>query len=131
MPSYDQQHATSLARMLQEEGYDSADLLAAALLHDAGKTVGQRRPMHLWHRVAVVLIKAVWPDLLDRLAEGEPDGWRRPFFLQKHHAQLGAELAMQAGCSAQTVDVIRHHEDPESEADDPLLVAFRLADGAN
>jgi hypothetical protein len=130
MPSYDRQHALDVVRALQSEGYQDSDLLAAALLHDAGKTVQQGSPLRLWHRVAVVLLRAAGPELVDRIAEDRPGSWRRPFYVQQCHAALGAELARGAGCSPRTVALIRHHEDPASQVEDPELAAFQAADGA-
>jgi putative nucleotidyltransferase with HDIG domain len=131
MPGYDQHHALEVMRTLQEMGHGDPDLLVAALLHDVGKTVDQRGALRLWHRVSVVLMRAFWPSLLERLGQSHPGNWRRPFFVQQHHAESGAELAHQAGCTARTVELIRRHEDPSSRVDDPFLAALQAADGAN
>ena len=131
MPSQDRQHASNVFRTLEQEGYDDPDLLAAALLHDVGKGVPPRGGLRLWHRVAVVLMRAFWPGLLERIGQEERDGWRRPFYIQLHHPALGAELARQAGCSPITVGLIRRHEDPPQQEDEPLLAALQAADGTN
>jgi hypothetical protein len=131
MPSQDRQHASNVFRTLQQQGYDDPDLLAAALLHDVGKGMPARGGPRLWHRVAVVLMRAFWPGLLERLGQEQRDGWRRPFFIQMHHPALGAELARQADCSASTVSLVRRHEDPPQQEDEALLVALRAADGTN
>jgi putative nucleotidyltransferase with HDIG domain len=131
MPSQDRQHALIVFRTLQQRGYNDPDLLAAALLHDVGKGVPPGGGPRLLHRVAVVLMNALWPGLLERLGKEDLDGWRRPFYVQHHHAALGAELARQADCSPVTVDLVRRHEDPPDGGDDPLLVALQAADGTN
>jgi hypothetical protein len=131
MPRYDQQHALRVYRTLQREGHEEPDLLAAAWLHDVGKTAPGSGGVWLWHRVAVVLMRVFWPGLLEQVGRDEPGSWRRPFFVLLHHAAIGAELALRAGCSPITVDLIRRHEDVASQADDPLLAALRAADGAN
>jgi hypothetical protein len=83
MPGYDRNHALNVRRTLQQEGNTDPDLLAAALLHDVGKTAHPAGALRLWHRVAVVLMRAVWPGLLERLAKDQPRSWRRPFYVQK------------------------------------------------
>ena len=131
MPGYDRQHALNVVRALQATGYQEPDLLAAALLHDAGKTVHQEDALRLWHRVAVVLLRCFGLGLLDRVAEDRPGNWRRAFFVQQHHAAIGAELARRAGCSPHTVALIRHHEDPASQVRDPDLAALQSADNTS
>ena len=139
MPSYDRRHALSVMHALRLGGHTSPDLLAAALLHDMGKTVqwdGTQAvrgdgALRLWHRVAVVLMRALSPELVERIGEDRSGSWRHPFFVQEHHAVIGAELARQAGCSARTVELISHHEDPPDQARDPLLAALQAADGMN
>ncbi len=138
MPHYDRRHALDVLRTLQKRGYTNRDLLAAALLHDVGKTGHQAGRLRLWHRVGVVLMRAFWPGLLERLGQERPTGsgksgraWRQPFFVQLHHAALGAELALKAGCSPQTAELIRRHEDLAHAADNPLLAALQAADSVN
>lgn len=131
MPRYDQQHALNVLHMLQTQGYTEPALLVAALLHDTGKTVQQSGALRLGHRVAVVLLRACWPDGLERLGRRKGGGWRQPFYVQQHHAALGGELAREAGCSQLVVDLILHHEEPPDEADTPLLAALKSADNAN
>jgi hypothetical protein len=131
MPGYDRRHALAVLDTLQQAGYHESDLLAAALLHDVGKTLHLEGRLYLWHRVAAVLMRALWPGLLERLGRERRGGWRRPFFVQQHHAELGAELALQAGCSARTAALIRLHEGPAGPAEDRLLAALRDADGVN
>jgi hypothetical protein len=131
MPRYDQQHALRVYRTLQEQGHGEPDLMAAAWLHDVGKTASRRGGLRLWHRVAVVLMRAFRPGLLEQVGQDKPGSWRHPFHVQQHHAAIGAELALQAGCSPATVNLIRQHEDPPSPADEPLLAALHAADSAN
>lgn len=128
MPRYDRQHALAVLGVLERAGHTDPDLLAAALLHDTGKTAHPKGRLRLWHRVASVLVRAWRPDLLARIGRDRPGSWRRPFFVQDHHAELSAELAQQAGCSPRTVELIRRHEDPPGAADDPLLAALQAAD---
>jgi putative nucleotidyltransferase with HDIG domain len=130
MPRYDQQHALKVFHTLQLEGHIDRDLLAAALLHDVGKTLPREGRLRLWHRVAVVLMRAFLPGLLERIGRDQPGSWRQPFYVQQHHAEIGAELARQTGCSPVTVDLIRRHESP-SEQEDELLAALQAADGMN
>jgi putative nucleotidyltransferase with HDIG domain len=129
MPRYDRQHALRVYRLLQEDGHSNPDLLAAALLHDVGKTRPGNGSVRLWHRVSIVLADAFSSGLLQRVASEQAGSWRQPFYVQLHHATIGAELAREAGCSRRTVDLIRYHENAATQADDPLLPLLRSADG--
>ncbi len=131
MPRYDRRHAMAVLGTLQREGHAEPDLLAAALLHDVGKTAHAREPLRLWHRVIVVLLRALAPGRLDSYAKDEPGSWRQPFFVQQNHAAIGAELAQQAGCSQATVQLILRHEDSPAVMDGSLLAALKTADGRN
>jgi len=124
MPVADRRHALDVVRHLRMAGHDDPELLAAALLHDAAK--GHR--MRLWHRVAGVLIEATAPRLLARLARDREESWRYPFHLYLHHAELSAQAARAAGCSARTAALIRG---AGAGADVPALTALRVADEAS
>lgn len=131
MPAYDRQHSLQVLRALLNQGYTDPDLLAAALLHDVGKTQGGAGRLQLWHRVAAVLMRTFAPGLLGRMGQAQTGGWRQPFYVQQKHGAIGAELAAQAGCSARTVALIRCHENLPADTDDPLLAALQAADCVN
>lgn len=124
MPVADRRHALDVVARLLAAGWDDRELLAAALLHDAAK--GSR--MRLWHRVTGVLLDAVSPRLLERLASPAPGSWRHPFHLYLHHAGLSADAALVAGCSARVAALIRGEPD---EHDAPMSAAFHRADEAS
>jgi len=116
MTPRDQQHSLDVYERLRAQGHDDRDLLAAALLHDAGK--GR---IALWHRVAYVLAP---PALLDRVTEpGDGAGWRNALYRCRHHESLGAELARNAGANEQVVSLIRG-----DATGDARLVALHAAD---
>ena len=124
MPVADRRHGLDVAARLLAAGRQDPELLAAALLHDAAK--GDR--MRLWHRVGGVLLEALAPRLLARLASPAPSSWRHPFHLYLHHADLSAEAAASAGCSARTAAFIRGAAAAE---DAVLLAALHAADEAS
>ncbi len=123
MPAVDQHHCWAVFRALRDAGETEKSLLQAALLHDAGKTLG---PVRIWHRVIVVLVKAVAPQLWERM-DGKPGTWRYPLYVHKQHAVLGAELARQAGSSPEVVWLIAHHEDGPLEIEAGSRESERLA----
>jgi len=109
MSASDQRHSLQVMQTVTAQGESDADLLAAALLHDLGKSF---YPLRLWERPAVVLIRHLRPlaaDRWGRQTEGEPLGWRRPFVIYEQHAVWGARMAEAAGCSPRTVWLIRWH----------------------
>lgn len=124
LPVADRRHALDVVARLLAAGEDDPDLLAAALLHDAAK--GDR--MRLWHRVAGVLLEALAPAQLARLADSRPGSWRHPFHLYLHHGPMSAELAERAGCSARAASFIRGSA---SGADARLQATLEAADDAS
>ena len=102
----EQQHSYRVFSALRKAGTDSRDLLAAALLHDVGKTMKQR---YWWDKIVVVLGKAFLAGKTADWAKGEARGFKRPFVVKAHHAEWGACEAEGAGSSPLTVALIRHH----------------------
>jgi hypothetical protein len=99
MPRADRAHGLRTYRRLT--GTVPADLAAAALLHDVGKS---RPEIHLWDRVLFVLIAGRRPAWLER---------RSGLVALRDHANRGADLVAAAGGAAVTVDLVRaHHADP-------------------
>jgi hypothetical protein len=117
----DRRHGLDVVATLRDQGATDPDLLVAGLLHDAGK--GRTG---VWPRVAYSLGEAygawIW-----RFAAQVP-GFGAPMARLLDHAELSAVLASQAGCSAATVELIRHQDDPVDQDHGPLL---KLADEAN
>lgn len=125
MPVADRRHALDVVTRLRAGGWDDQDLLTAALLHDAAK--GHR--MRLWHRIGGVLLGAISPSLLARLASENPRSWRHPFHLHLHHDRLSADFAEAAGCSPRSVAFLRGTA--SGSGDVQLAHALKVADDAS
>jgi hypothetical protein len=117
----DRRHGLDVAATLQAMGATDRDLLAAGLMHDAGKgSTG------LWPRVAWSLGEA-WGPWVWRVA-GRLPGMGRALARLRDHAELSAALAAAAGCSSRTVELIRHQAAPTDPEFGELL---RRADEAS
>jgi len=101
----DQRHCLDVYQALRRQGCRDEELLKAALLHDIGKGRSAGAQVRLWHRVGYVLLAALAPGLLERLAHNGGLG------ALHHHAERGALLAAEAGAPQAVVALIRHHED--------------------
>lgn len=120
MSPADQRHSLRVCQGLQERGHDEADLLAASLLHDVGKAQGR---VPFWTRPAIVLGKSLAPALLrsllvtpEEIERTSLPSWRRSLSYAWWHAEIGAELARNAGLSTQAVLYIRTHHQPHGPA---------------
>jgi len=151
MARSDQRHSLDVMNSLRQAGHHDQDLMQAALLHDAGKSVlagrqsvpaggkpadarGPLQRLTVWHRTAVVLMQKVTPGWLARLA-ADGRGWKRPFTIHVEHAQISAELATQVGCTPQAVALIREHharrQNGASTPNDDQAALLRWADEQN
>lgn len=117
----DRRHGLDVVATLRRDGAADEDLLLAGLLHDAGKGHTGVGP-----RVAYALGQAygawVWA------VAGIVPGWRPVLARLREHAEISARLAGEAGCSARTVELIRHQDAP---VDPDAGRALQLADEAN
>lgn len=114
MQRRDQRHALEVAGRLRAQGTDDGDLLKAALLHDCGKG-----DVPVWLRVAKVLNPRFVRD-----AGNEPSiGWRGAAYRLTHHAEIGANLARDAGAGDAVASLIRGHVPAGDEARLALLIA--------
>ena len=109
MTPSDQAHSLRVLRVLELSGQSNPDLLAAALLHDVGKSV---HPPSVVDRIVVVLANQMFPGRVLKWGTSEPQGWRRPFAIASQHAGWGAQLAADCGASTLLVDLIRSHQNP-------------------
>lgn len=136
MPRADRRHGLRVMRALRAAGSEHPALLQAALLHDAAKAGGG---ITLFHRAAIVCLKALWPGLLvawSRPPAPARTALRFPFWAHAHHAARGAAWAAEAGCDPLAVALIRRHQEhPLRATDDPhadrLLAALQAADDRN
>jgi hypothetical protein len=137
MERSDQRHCLDVMDTLRQAGHRDRDLMQAALLHDAAKSVAvdgrppARGPLHrltVWHRTAVVLMHRYTPGWLARLA-ADGRGWKRPFALHVQHAQASAELAAQAKSTPEVVKAICKHHRPDRN--DQRAALLQWADEQN
>ena len=102
----DQRHGLDVEAYLLAAGERDGDLLLAGLLHDAGKG----RSVGVWHRVAWSLGERYGPRA--RGIAAHLPGFAGAFDLLERHAARSADLALQAGCSARTAELIRNQSAP-------------------
>ena len=121
MQPADQRHCLDVYRRLRAEGEDDSDVLAVALIHDAGKGGESAGRIRTWHRVAYVILDVAAPTALRRLSPSSSG-----LSVLQHHPQIGARLAESMGASPKVVQIIRDHE--QVAHDDPSLAQLRTAD---
>lgn len=128
----DQQHCYRVLRSLRDKGAADADLLAAALLHDIGKT---EVALSSVDRIVGTIAERGWRGSLERWGHEAPEGWRRPFSVRVQHADWGAQLAERAGSRPRVVCLIRRHQDKSVDGltaeDARLLRLLQWADEQN
>ncbi|UCC51879.1 MAG: HDIG domain-containing protein [Anaerolineaceae bacterium] len=127
-----QWHAYRVFRTLRHAGHCQPNLLAAALLHDVGKT---REPLSIWDRVLIVIVETLLPSQIDTWGRGGAQGWKRPFVVRAQHARWGAEMAQAAGSDPVTVKLILRHQDElrsgPATVEDEMLLLLQWADDQN
>lgn len=122
-------HGFRVMKTLRDAGETNRCLLAAALLHDVGKSQLDTTTLD---RVVGALGERLFPRRATQWGMASGHDWRRPFVIRKKHAWWGADLANSAGSETMTVTLIRHHQEaPETMSDDKarrLLAKLQWAD---
>lgn len=124
----EQRHALTVIQRLRATNQHHPDLMAAALLHDVGKIL---YPLSVWERALAVLGQRFARGKWFEWANGAARGWRKAFVVAAQHAEWGAYLAAEANASPLTVDLIRYHHTPPTQAPAylvPFLSALQAAD---
>ncbi|MDB5046625.1 MAG: phosphohydrolase [Deinococcus sp.] len=110
MDARDREHACRVARhLLRDYPHADAELMAAALLHDCGKSL---RPYYVVERVLVGLI----PNRLARLLP--PVG---AIGIRANHPELGAQLLARAGARPRVARLVARHHHPVGDPEAALL----------
>ena len=117
MPAGDRRHGLDVLASLRSAGAIDRDLLVAGLLHDCGK--GRR--VKLVHRIVWSLGQR-YGDWIWRLARPLPT-FGHAITQLRHHAEISARAADDAGCSKRTVELIRLQENPVDDDGRMLYVA--------
>ena len=126
MSAVDRRHAAGVARRVERAlGHDATrPVLAAALLHDCGKSVAG---LGTYGRVVATLSAKV-AGREHAAAWRETRGFTRKVGLYLEHPELGADLLGMAGSAPITVAWAREHHLPEEEWTVPLPVGRALKD---
>lgn len=122
MQRADQRHGLDVVAALRAAGHAEPDLLLAGLLHDCAKG----RSIRVWHRVAWSLSERYGTGI-ERVLASLP-GFRAAFATMRDHASRSAEMALAAGATPLTAELIRNQSEP---TDQVLGRALLVADQAN
>ena len=126
-----QWHGLQVMRALQRAGINQSDVLAAALLHDAGKAVGPSGPLVRTFIVLAFQLAPDWSARRKNLDYRRAQGIDRVVAIAWQHPQIAAAKAAECGCALVTIDLIQHHQDTARSADDALLRLFQQIDNEN
>jgi hypothetical protein len=128
MSGADRRHAVGVARRVERALGNEATrpVLAAALLHDVGKT--EARLGTYGRVVATLSAKVAGPEMATTWRRQR--GFARRVGLYLHHDRLGGDLLELAGSDPLTVAWARQHHQPEADwTVDPVLgAALKAAD---
>lgn len=114
----EQAHSIRVCRTLIAEGESEPDLLAAALLHDIGKTT---YPLKLWERIWIVLWKMAKSDRnqtnwrVPREEINQHPWWRRALIVAENHAEWGSQILQQYHASPRLIWLVQYHQEENED----------------
>jgi hypothetical protein len=126
-----QWHGVQVMQDLKRAGVDHAGVLAAALLHDAGKAEGPNGPLVRTFIVLAFRVAPAWSARRKVIDYRSARGIDRMLAIAYQHPAISAEKAAACGCDPTTIDLIRHHQDMARGKDDALLQLFQQVDDQN
>lgn len=132
MSRSEQLHSLKVLAKVQAKYPDAPKaLIAAALLHDVGKS---RYRLSLCQRTLAVLIEAIAPGASRRLSQEETLSiWRAPFVVRRLHAGWSGEILRDCGSDADVIWLVERHQDNaeayRSNRRFALLASLQSADG--
>ena len=126
-----QWHGIQVMHDLQRAGVDRTEVLAAALLHDAGKAAGPGGPVYRAISVLALRLAPAWSMRRSQIDWRAARGLDRVLAIAYQHPQIAAERAAQCGCDPVTIDLIRRHQDRSGAEKDLWLQIFQQIDDQN
>ncbi|HUX46780.1 MAG TPA: phosphohydrolase [Desulfosporosinus sp.] len=112
----EQRHAVDVAQSLMKEKNslplsNFQNLIAAALIHDCGKSMVH---IPLWHRIFIVLMRKMPRSIWSQL-ERSHTVLASPLKTASQHAVWGGNLAQRAGLNPVICLLIQEHHSPKTE----------------
>jgi hypothetical protein len=126
-----QWHGVQVLHDLKRAGVDRAAVLAAALLHDAGKAAGPNGPLVRTFIVVAFHLAPAWAARRKEIDYRSARGIDRVLAIAYQHPAIAADQAAACGCDPVTIDLIRYHQDYARGQTDPLLQLFQQVDDQN
>lgn len=126
-----QWHGVQVLHDLKRAGVDRSDVLAAALLHDAGKAEGPNGALVRTFVVAAFHLAPDWAARRKDIDYRAARGIDRVLAIAYQHPAIAADQAAACGCDPVTIDLIRRHQDTNSGQDNELLRLFQQVDDEN
>lgn len=131
LPRDAQWHGLQVMRDLKRAGVDRSDVLAAALLHDAGKAEGPNGPLVRTFIVLALRLAPDWSARRTAIDYRSARGIDRVLAIAYQHPEIAAAKAAACGCDPVTIELIRHHQATDRGKDDPLLQLIQSVDDQN